>query len=160
MLIRLLNHPPCTICKTFPHSCSVTAKCGHIKPTLEVGVLDRIPRARNSGQITPHAQILHPKEMLSDQTNLSIVLHRIRRVAVLQREPVAMVDVDIAIRHIVRKQTPEEISCNDGVTQVLSSLYNVVKGLQRRGLWVVGRPVVLADEVDFVHALDKCDVLF
>ena len=97
--------------------------------------------------------------MLSDETNLGVILHRVQGVAILQRESIAMVHVDVAVWHIVHEQAPEQISCHHGATQVLSTLNDAVKGLQRRRFRIIRRPVVLAHQVDLVRALHEGDVL-
>jgi len=104
------------------------------------------------------SHVLHLEEVLPDQADLCVVLRRIRRIAVLQREPVRMVDIDIAIWHIMHEKRPEEVPHYYRVQRVLAALDDVVKGSKGVSLDVVARPVVFADQVDLVGRLDESDV--
>ena len=97
--------------------------------------------------------------MLPNRTNLLVNIHRVRRVPVLQRKAIRMIYIDVAVRYIAAKQRPEEISRNDWIGKVLAALDDVVEGFEGASLRVVGRPVVFAYQVDFVHAFDCGDII-
>ena len=97
--------------------------------------------------------------MLADSANLRIHLGRIGRVPVLHCEAVGVVDKGAAIWHVAAEQGPEEISCDDGLGEGLAGLDDGEEGVEGAALRVLGRPVVFADEVDFVGAFGPGDVL-
>ena len=98
--------------------------------------------------------------MLPDQTNLRIILHRVQRLPILEREAIAVVDESVAVGHVVHEQGPKDIPDDDGASRVLPVLDDIVKRLQGVGGRIVGGPVVFADEIRLVDGGDECDVGF
>ena len=65
--------------------------------------------------------------MLSDQTDLGIVLSRICRIAVLKGVSVGMVDIDVTIWYIMREERPEEVACNYWISHTLAIFDDAVE---------------------------------
>ncbi len=93
--------------------------------------------------------------MLPDQADLCVVLRRVFRIAILQREAVRMVDIDVAIWHVMHEKRPEEVPQYYRVGSVLAALDDVVKGSNGIPLRAVARPVVLSDQVGLVGRHDQ-----
>lgn len=70
-----------------------------------------------------------------------------------------MVDILVAVGHVVHKQAPEKIARDDRLCLVLVRFDDVVEALQRGAAWAVVRPVVFACYVDFVGCADRSDAL-
>lgn len=125
----------------------------------QVRILSRWSRTSNVRQISIHGLVLHSEEMLPNGANLRINLRRVRRVPVLHRKAIRMIDIDVAIGRITTKQRPEEIPRDDWVGKILAALDDAVEGFEGASLRVVGGPVVFSYQVDFVHAFDEGDVI-
>lgn len=143
---------------------SVSAPTRYSLPKLlrESIVAFQRPRARRARQIPPHHLTPHSKQMLSDGRYIRIIRRRIERISILQRKPIAVVDVDITVRHVVHEQAPEQISRHHGVGHVLPGLDRREELRQRRAggrvAVVVVVPRVLAHDVRLACRAREGDV--
>ncbi len=67
-----------------------------------------------------------------------------------------MVDVDVAVGHIVHEKRPEEISCYNWVRHVLAPLDDAEKRL--KGI-TIARPIVFSNQIDLVDRTHQSDIV-
>ena len=86
--------------------------------------------ARHGWQITRNTLILHSEEMLSNRTDLCVVMSCVQRVSILESKSVRVIDEYVAIRYIMHEQTPEKIAGDHWVWQALPLFDYIVERLQ------------------------------